>query len=125
MQASLKISRGGVAMNKHTATPWGIELDYRDRTKTIITSKLDDYMVASCNHAICNDPQNEANAAFICKACNSHEALVKALVEQYKLLHEIENTIVGNALNREYLASKLTKQSRAKIDAALKLAEEE
>ena len=66
-------------MNTHTATPWGIELDYRDRTKTIITSKLDDYMVASCNHAICNDPQNEANAAFICRACNSHEALCDAL----------------------------------------------
>ena len=70
-------------MNAHIATPWGIELDYRDRTKTIITSKLDDYMVASCNHA-CNDPQNEANAAFICRACNEYESdrqKIKALKE--------------------------------------------
>jgi len=58
-------------MNAHTKTPWSIVHDTQ-------IYGLDEENVATANRMQGRDNQ-VANAAFIVRACNSHDALVAAL----------------------------------------------
>ena len=62
--------------HKHTPTPWELEQDswisgLHSHRRSIVASCNDDGVIPAEAQA--------ANAAFIVKACNSHDALVKAL----------------------------------------------
>ena len=70
----------------HTPTPWVIgpnNLDIRDgkHEDNIVSLKYQDHV--SCE-------QQEANAAFIVRACNSHDALVEACKEMLGALMIME-----------------------------------
>ena len=59
---------------KHTPGPWQ---GYMENKTAYIESKADQKIIASCG--ITTSPESKANAAFIVRACNSHDALVEAL----------------------------------------------
>lgn len=68
----------------HTPLPWRIEDDNSfTTTKAIVSDALDQYGQISVIGAVWpggfSDETKEANAAFIVRAVNSHEKLVKAL----------------------------------------------
>ena len=106
-------------MAKHTATPW--KVDYRGtlgHIKAVISPgmftptvcRFDKHLVA----ASLSEEERKANAAFICRACNSHEALCDALrnVLTRLDLEPVEAVFPCSAM-------------RESIRQALKLAEEE
>lgn len=66
-------------MAEHTPTPWrAIEPDNSNYLLEIVGTN-----VRGNEELVCRPPgrKRNANAAFIVKACNSHDALVKALEE--------------------------------------------
>ncbi|MEZ2132736.1 MULTISPECIES: hypothetical protein [unclassified Sinorhizobium] len=71
---------------KHTPTPWRMDDDIRFG-ETPRVYGADKHICEVANAELPIDAQEEwiANAAFIVKACNSHEALIEALkaVEAY------------------------------------------
>ena len=62
-------------MTEHTPAPWKAEREFEDDTPTFIHK--DGRAIADC--AMGYGVEDDANAAFIVKAVNSHEALVTAL----------------------------------------------
>ena len=58
---------------KHTPTPWKV-ID----GKMIIGDSYKEPVIGTINPLTGTDAQDYANAAFICKAVNSHEALLNA-----------------------------------------------
>jgi hypothetical protein len=90
------------SMNKHTATPWrpikdaqgicglmhptkeGVAVCWFSSTFNPINGYVGE---DTCEHG---RPEREANAAYIVKAINAHEALVEALRELLNLLNENE-----------------------------------
>lgn len=64
---------------KHTPTPWKEGKSSAPMTECIILSESG-YVIGEVYN--CQDnPENTANAAFIVRACNSHDALVEALAQ--------------------------------------------
>lgn len=61
-----------MTIHTHTPTPYTIELD----TNPITIVDGNGEVVAYCGHS--DIPANQRNAAFIVRACNAHDALVKA-----------------------------------------------
>jgi len=75
---------------KHTDLPWQVKhSDVEDQY--LITGP------GGCYIALVDDQgepiDNQANAEFICRACNSHEELVEALTEARDYLNTIGNTL--------------------------------
>ena len=101
-------------MNKHTATPWAwrghADLNglchINAENKTIVQ--------------VWDFPEAEANAAFICRACNSHEALVEALKQSTALLEDIAFEMSNEAMQ---VAKYLCLPEIERNHTALKLAE--
>ena len=83
---------------KHTPTPWIAKLgEYNftgpengraimDSTNGIRICDVDSKANQKRNDYKCADPERDANAAFIVKAVNSHEALVEACQEALKII---------------------------------------
>ena len=72
---------------KHTPTPWSFGSQFI--AKHVGPSVLDYEHIATIpDHLQSDDPQWEANAAFIVQACNSHDDLVAAC--------ELALTIIGH-----------------------------
>ena len=101
-------------MTKHTATPWTwrghADLNglchINAENKTIVQ--------------VWDFPEAEANAAFICRACNSHEALKEALnglISASATVFDHTQAHLKNSVKLDYLTYK------AKAEQALKLAE--
>lgn len=68
---------------KHTPTPY--KLDHY--CKTSITDTSEEGTIASCSSPTIgfkDESINEANAAFIVRACNAHEELVQVLEDLLK-----------------------------------------
>lgn len=76
-------------MGEHTPTPWEVETPMGDETPWIVEAGLEAYQWR-CIAMTCTESSDEgldaitieeaaANAAFIVKACNNHDTLVKAL----------------------------------------------
>ena len=70
-------------MNKHTATPWEV----RDGQE--IVAEHGNRLIAQLHAG--HYPERSANAAFICKAVNAHEALVKAIKEAMTYIVKTKN----------------------------------
>ena len=85
---------------KHTETPWESEPGDGDNEAYLVTGP------GGCLIAVVNDegqPQdNEANAAFIVKACNLHEELVEAAEAAIESMDEftIDAQSVGMAAQK-------------------------
>jgi len=85
-------------MNIHTATPWtwGGHADsnglchINSAYRTIVQ--------------VWDFPEAEANAAFICRACNSHEALVKALREAKAAILSAEELLGASDMSTDAIA---------------------
>lgn len=93
----------------HTPLPWSI--DKTDQLTMIVDSKKD-VVAALSTIDLKGRPEEEmANAAFIVKAVNSHDALVEAL-RQARI-----------ALTPHVFIDDDARQARNKADEALKLAE--
>ena len=101
-------------MTQHTPTPW--QLAENDNT-IVISQQLDSdgnaYAIADVlvGNGHKSDGTKEANAAFIVKACNAHEALVDAA--KFAALYCEEDWDVGAGTGKEALK---------KLCEALKLA---
>ena len=98
---------------KHTPTPWRIG---RNGTDYCVFAG-EDGLVADCDTSddACGNKTDIANAAFIVRACNSHQALVDALKDlRGRFLLVCENA--GHS-------SKHALAAMAQADTALKLAE--
>jgi len=63
------------ANEKHTATPWKIGKSYTDEI-AIRECDTDDCVAVCCDLL---EDEMEANAEFITRACNAHDALMEAL----------------------------------------------
>lgn len=66
----------------HTPTPWRVGYTGRCIIKEVpgLSDSDDGYTVAVLTaHSLLPNSEAKANAAFIVRACNSHDALVKAL----------------------------------------------
>lgn len=74
----------GVSVASHTPTPWNLGYTGRCILREIpgMCDGEDGYAVAITSaHSLLAPSEARANAAFIVRACNSHDALVKALEE--------------------------------------------
>lgn len=97
-------------MSARTPGPWVVDFDHPRR----ILSKADHAFLADCD-GIADEACDEANAAFIVTACNSHDALVAALED---CIYEIDsNKHYAGAIALE--PSSNTKRILAKARAAL------
>lgn len=66
----------------HTPTPWHFsETTWPDNIETINVAAEDGYHVCKVSSRYSTDgcSENEANAVFIVRACNSHDKLVEAI----------------------------------------------
>ena len=66
---------------KHTPTPWETEINFEGKTLLKTTFKrinADDLIAVMLEKSAIGE-SSEANAAFIARACNSHDALISAL----------------------------------------------
>lgn len=63
-------------MSTHTPGPWEVSYSTNFPDQQTIQAVGSDRILALID---CNDEQDEANAAFIVRACNSHEAMLEAL----------------------------------------------
>lgn len=81
--------------NKHTPTPWYVsKLDKVSINADCGSDGLIPVMIPPLADDFIGHPsrfenQFEANAAFIVKACNAHDELVKALSEAQQYLHDM------------------------------------
>lgn len=96
-------------MNKHTATPWKV---CRTSAPYLIVGNIKDIY----STWVVNDVASEANAAYIVKAVNAHEALVEALKAV------LSTVIVNGDLTTSYA---IDRNVKIQIREALKLAGEE
>lgn len=111
-------------MNKHTDTPW-----YR---KMCAITPDDDmtFIIATTNPrglAVKSIEEREANAAYIVKAVNAHEELVKSLKEIRSKMLTLTAVSAKTNINTEHfkVAPRGKREILEAIDAALKLAGEE
>ena len=78
---------------QHTPTPWnlnGRHIDAEKGNKLIVSLRSE------------HDAENLANAAFIVRACNSHDALVEALENaKAEIISEIDTNTSTNILLNE------------------------
>ncbi|MFK4647174.1 hypothetical protein ABIF96_005748 [Bradyrhizobium ottawaense] len=85
-------------MAEHTPTPWVAEPEYENGNPTYIHK--DGHGIADCSMGY--GMEDDANAAFIVKAVNNHEALVDRLKEarlQIEYMHsKFDETGTGNAV---------------------------
>lgn len=90
-------------MSEHTPTPWYFfELDRRPDGCGYIRVETDNFEISHHGDMGRSREENLANAAFIVKACNSHDALVKALEDIREL--ECGPLNQASAIAREALA---------------------
>ena len=118
-------------MTKHTATPWyTVNEDFTIRSNDFnSTAGMGDYrgvIIANLDAGdwskCCPDsiPVKQANAAFICKAVNSHDALVEALnglISASATVFDHTQAHLKNSVKLDYITYK------ANAERALKLAE--
>ncbi len=86
---------------KHTPTPWHIATGYT-QVKSEILDK-EDFLVAECFD------RHKGNAEFIVRACNSYDALVKALSNILKYKYRIDNKDWSEFKEAEKVLTELTK----------------
>jgi hypothetical protein len=86
-------------MTEHTPTPWAIG----ERERLIVREVPgmcdggDCYSVAETKfHSLLLQDEAAANAAFIVRAANNHDALVDDLADAVKLLHDLLGLIPGS-----------------------------
>lgn len=84
--AEITNTSGAPVLSGHTPTPWIFDVEVQEGWKgrhQIITVSSGETLIASYQTDFVEypetDEENAANAAFIVRAVNSHEALVKAL----------------------------------------------
>lgn len=68
-------------MTKHTPTPW--KMEQWGENHFAVVSDNDGQNHAVMQDIYCYAPEKAANAAFIVRACNAHEALVRELQAMY------------------------------------------
>jgi hypothetical protein len=59
---------------EHSKLPWSVDVE----TPSDVNDP-DGYYIVDCCGCTTSEAQDEANAAFIVKACNNHEALIEHL----------------------------------------------
>lgn len=64
-------------MSEHTATPWHIQHEFDFEPTFILAGEDEELLVAACRPD--ELPNARANAAFIVRAVNAHDALVEAV----------------------------------------------
>lgn len=90
----------------HTPTPWAVEYVYGGKA-TMVYARL--YEVGRKSHSVgfagvykCPTKEEAiANANFIVRACNAHDALVKALAEMVQVHLRPSGPSTGNIVNDE------------------------
>jgi len=89
-------------MSEHTPTPWMVD---DDMIITQVDAIPDDIICERTNEMPIKHSNWEANAAFIVKAVNNHDALVKALKESRAALVALMDAVqAGQKMNgREYV----------------------
>jgi hypothetical protein len=98
---------------QHTPTPWKTETPKGWEQKGLTAIWSDGVMVATCGRQGTQEQQD--NAAFIVRACNSHDALVAALEIAVERLESVQ-AISGQhydfvaALTRARIALKLARR---------------
>lgn len=113
---------------RHTPTPWCVETPMGDETPWIVEAGKETYewrciaMVSSDDPINSEDrdpvkpilePEAAANAAFIVRACNSHDELVKVAIAA---LHALRSYQYGNAAPD--LAQGIASELQGAIDRA-------
>lgn len=98
-------------MGAHTPTPWSLD----SRFKAVVVSEKGDQIAAAFSDATETSDERDANAAFIVRACNGFELLVKAL-ERAKIDLDAAAIIIEDA--RRETAYGL-RQTLEIVDAAL------
>ena len=78
---------------EHTKTPYEVVLDTNSKSDTLILGG-DDGMVADCYYHWRKKEERQANAEFIVRACNSHEAMLEALEDIFELLHPVGESLL-------------------------------
>lgn len=73
-------------MTKHTPTPWNVNGGMRPGIKTVYADSGS--ICEMTNSQAHSDAEQEANAAFIVRACNNHDELVSALENLQKVFVE-------------------------------------
>ena len=101
-------------MAEHTPTPWGLNPDDRPGMAwnvEIVEGDNPDMRIAF----MANGRHSEANAAFIVKAVNNHDALVKALQGAMVVLESMPRPTTGLVSNE--LQAAFDKRVKAVRDA--------
>lgn len=115
----------------HTALPWKIGEDWvsyvgldefiKSRDDVVVVNIPEGFALGAAG-ALCVGPKAKANAAFIVKACNSHDALTNALKEAQGIIINMrtENRLHGHITDA---SAKYLHKVEPQIDAALALTE--
>ena len=103
-------------MNKHTSGPWAVRSLGGHQLRWI--GQVGDYLP----HVECTShgERSEQDAAFIVRACNAHEELVKALKKAKAALYNVPE--VGKKYDQQH--SHTHSQACLDIDIAIAKAEE-
>jgi len=89
-----------VSMEKATERPWGINLAHG--VPTIFSQSKTGYPAICMMSSGAEKPNNEANAALIVRAVNSHEALIEALENLIKRTERLDKRLLnGNEIECE------------------------
>ncbi len=106
-------------MTQHTPTPWVIKDGYKIYSENVSVAFVSSpfNIDGTFTHIDAMGLDKEANAAFIVRACNAHDALIKALFECHEYLigyHATEpdesmRRVVGSAIVRSEKALKLAR----------------
>lgn len=104
----------GIQMTqKHTPTPWNMGRDYESKDTCFISGGRQ--IIANLDGL----DNKEANAAFIVRACNSHEALTETIQLAEQFLNSLPEGWLANttgdigALNDFYLKLEVLKKNAA------------
>lgn len=113
---------------KYTPTPWKVRRDEAGETD-IITDEPSPWSICvmqeCCDErGFGDDTEDRANAEFIVKAVNSHEALVDACKFVKSFLAKLEDNDGGYYDPLTEARKKFHAPLHAKLDAAIKLAED-
>jgi len=107
-------------MSEHTPTPWRV---YEDDDCIVCFGEGDSICDCAPGSPFVKMGAAKANAAFICKAVNNHEALVKALstlLEFAQTQGDFKNGVVHNCIDEgEVFASGVFDEARAALNAAV------
>jgi hypothetical protein len=109
------MEKGGLTMEKHTATPWVAGSPNFQRWNNAAIwrqGKADSFIAEVFGH---DKEDGEANAAFIVRACNAHEALV-GFVTSFLALCPSSEGLGGHAPMGAFLS--LADKARAALELA-------